>query len=127
MPFLPEHGFEGDGVLALAGEARELPDEDDLEGGVRAPALLDHLAELGTVGDAAALGLVDVLAGDGVAVLLGVVPERPELGSHGQVHVLSVAGDPGVERRRCEWLWVLFLHAVTLPIGLPVDLSLQDP
>ena len=28
----PEHGLEGDGVLALAGEARELPDEDFLEG-----------------------------------------------------------------------------------------------
>ena len=26
---------------------------------------------------------------------------------HGQVHVLPVAGDPGVERCRCERLWVL--------------------
>ncbi len=29
---LAEHGLEGDRVLALAGEAGELPDEDDLEG-----------------------------------------------------------------------------------------------
>ena len=38
---------------------------------------VDHLAELRAVGDAPALGLVHVLAGDRVAVLCGVVPERP--------------------------------------------------
>ena len=31
-----------------------------------------------------------------VSVLLSVVPKRPQLGSHGQVHVLAVTGDPGV-------------------------------
>ena len=95
----PEHGLEGDGVLALAGEPGELPDEDFLEGGNRPRSLVDHLAELRPVGDTAALGLVDELAGDQVAVLLGVVPERPELGGNGQVHVLPVAGDSGVEGR----------------------------
>ncbi len=95
----PEHGLEGDGVLALAGEPGELPDEDFLEGGSRPRSLVDHLAELRPVGDTAALGLVDELTGDQVAVLLGVVPERPELGGNGQVHVLPVAGDPGVEGR----------------------------
>ena len=51
----------------------------------------------GPVGDAAALGLVHVLAGDQVVVLLGVVPERPKLGGDGQVHVLAVAGHSCVE------------------------------
>ncbi len=100
----PEHGLEGDGVLPLAGEATELPNEDFPEGGVGLAALLDHLAELRAVRDAAALGLVHVLAGHGVAVGLGVVPERPQLGGHGQVHVLPVAGYPGVEGRRCQGL-----------------------
>ena len=39
-----------------------LPDEDYLERSVGLAALLDHLPELGPVGDAAALGLVHVLA-----------------------------------------------------------------
>ena len=93
----PKHGLEGDGVLALAGEAAELPDEDYLERGVGLAALVDHLPELGPVGDAAAFGLVHVLAGDGVVVGLGVVFERPQLGGHGQIHVLPFAGDPGVQ------------------------------
>ena len=96
----PEHGLEGHGVLSLAGEAAEFPDQYDLERGSSLAALVDHVAELGPVGNSAALRLVHVLAGDGVAVVLGVVPERPELGGHGEVHVLAVAGDPGVEGRR---------------------------
>ena len=81
-PLTPQHGFEGDGVLALASEAAELPDKDFLEGGLGLGSLVDHPAELRAVGDAAALGLVDELAGDQVAVLLGVVPERSELRGH---------------------------------------------
>ena len=73
----PQHGLESDGVLALSGEAAEFPDENHVEGGFGLATLLDHLPELGSVGDAAALGLVHVLAGDGVAVGLGVVLERP--------------------------------------------------
>ena len=79
----PEHGLEGHGVLALAGEAREFPDQYLLEGSLRPGSLVQHLPELGPIGDAAALGLVHVFACDGVAVLLGIVPERPELGGHG--------------------------------------------
>ena len=60
-------------------KAAELPDENHVEGGLRLASLLDHLSELGPVGDAAALGLVHVLAGDGVAVGLGVVFDRPQL------------------------------------------------
>ena len=37
--------------------------------------LVQHFLELWPVGDAPALGLVHVLAGDQVVVLLGVVPE----------------------------------------------------
>ena len=73
----PQHGLEGDGVLALSGEAGELPDEDFLERGLRLGGLVQHPLELGPVGDASALGLVHVLAGDQVAVLLGVFSESP--------------------------------------------------
>ncbi len=98
----PEHGLEGDGVLPLAGEAAELPDQNLLERRFGRTGGIDHLAELGAVGAASALGLVHVLAGDDVAVPVGVVPQRPKLGGHGEVHVLAVAGDPGVEGRRGE-------------------------
>ena len=73
----PEHGLEGDGVLALAGEAGELPDQNLLERSVGLGGCVEHLAELRAVGDAPALGLVHVLADDDVAVLLCMVPERP--------------------------------------------------
>ena len=96
-----EHGLEGDDVLALAGEPGELPDEDFLEWSVGFGSLVDHPAELRAVGDAPALGIVHILEGDEVRVLLGVVPERPQLCGHGQIHVLPVAGDPGVEGCGC--------------------------
>ena len=73
----PQHGLEGDGVLPLPGEAAELPDQDFLERGLGLGGLVQHLLELGPVGDAPALGIVYVLAGDMVAVLPRVVPERP--------------------------------------------------
>ncbi|MCY3646822.1 MAG: hypothetical protein OXH07_07600 [Chloroflexi bacterium] len=92
-----QHRLEGDGVLALAGEAAELPDEDLLEGRVGSCGGVEHLAELGAVCHAAALGLVDVLADDEVVVLLRVVAQRPQLGSDGEVDVLAVAGDARVE------------------------------
>ena len=113
----PEHGLEGDGVLPLAGEAGEFPDKNLLEGGVGPAGLIDHLAELGAVGDSAALGLVHVLAGHHVAVLLGVVPEGPKLGGHGEVHVLAVAGDSGVQGRR--GLGVLLVHTDFLLFPVP--------
>ncbi|MXX48086.1 MAG: hypothetical protein F4W99_01665 [Chloroflexi bacterium] len=75
-----QHRLEGDGVLALAGEARELPDQDLLEGRLGLGGLVQHLAELWPVGDAARLGFVDVLAGDDVAVALGVVAQGAQLG-----------------------------------------------
>ena len=127
MPLLPEHGLEGHGVLPLAGEsARKLPDENHLERGRGLAAVVDHVAELGPVGDAAALGLVHVLAGDGVAIVLGVVPERPKLGGHGEVHVLAVAGNPGVEGRRGRGVQLLihlsslFYFAVTYRVLLSI-------
>ena len=76
MPLRRSWDLEGDGVLPLAREAAEFPYEDHVEGGFGLAALLDHLPELGPVGDAAALGLVHVLAGHGVAVGLGVLLER---------------------------------------------------
>ena len=58
---------------------------------------VEHLAELGPVGDAAALRLVDILADHDVAVLLGMVAQGAQLGGDGEVDVLAVAGDAGVE------------------------------
>jgi len=52
------------------------------EGNVGLAALFDHLAELWAVRDAPALGVVHLLWRDGVAVLLGVVPQGPQLGGH---------------------------------------------
>ena len=104
-------------MLALPGEATEFPNENHLERSGGLAALVDHVAELGPVGDPAALGLVHVLAGHGVAVVLRVVSERPKLGGHGEVHVLAVAGDPGVEGRRSEGLELLF-HFVLLCLSV---------
>ena len=59
----PEHGLEGDGVLALACEAGEFPDHDFLEGSIGFGGLVGHFSESGAVGDAPVLGLVHVLAG----------------------------------------------------------------
>ena len=80
-----EHCLEGDGVLPLAGEPGELPDQYILEGGIGPAGLVQHPAELGPICYAAALGLVHILPRHDIAVLLGVVPERPELGGHGKV------------------------------------------
>ena len=112
----PQHGFVGHGVLPLAGEAAELPDQDFLERGVGLGCLFDHPAELRAFGAAATLGLVDVLAEHQVAVPLGIVPERPELGGHGEVHILAVAGHPGVER--CRGQILLLTHAYVLHLLL---------
>ena len=72
-----QHRLEGDGVFALAGEARELPDKDLLEGCVVGARLVEHHAKLRSIGDAPGLSLVDILAHDKVAVLLGMVAQRP--------------------------------------------------
>ena len=95
-----EHGLEGDGVLALACEPGELPDKDLPERSLGFLGLVEHLLELGPVCDAAAFRLVHELAHDDVAVLVGVFPERPQLSGDGQVDVLPVAGDSGVQRHR---------------------------
>ena len=60
----PQHGLEGDGVLALSGEPRKLPDENLLERSLGLAGLVEHPLELRPVCNAPALGLVHVLAGD---------------------------------------------------------------
>ncbi len=112
----PQHGLEGHGVLPLAGEPRKLPDQDFLEGRVGLAGFVQHLAELGSIGDPAALGLVHVLADGQVAVLLGVVSKGAKLGGNGEVHVLAVAGNPGVEGRRYQV--VLLTHCSVLHLAL---------
>ncbi len=110
-----EHGLEHDGVLPLAGESTEFPDQNLLKRGLGSLGLVDHLLELWAVQHASALRLVHVLPDDLVAVLLGVVPERPELGGDGQVHVLSVAGNPSVEGHgRAVGLFGLAAHVCVL-------------
>ena len=91
-------------MFPFAREATELPDENHLEGGLGLAALLDHLPELWPVRHPAALGFIHVFTSHHVAVGFGVVFERSELGGHGQIYVLPVAGHPGVERRRCKRL-----------------------
>ena len=68
------------------------------------------------VGDPAALGLIHVLADDGVAVLLGVVPQYPQPGGYREVRVLPVAGKPG---RRGPPGWGLVADSCWFP-SLPV-------
>ena len=74
-----KHRLEGDGVFALAREAGEFPDQDFLEWRAGFGGVVKHSLELGPVGDAFALGLVDVLANHEVAVLLGVAAQCPQL------------------------------------------------
>ena len=102
-PPAPQQGLECHGMFPLAGEAGELPDQDDLEGGGGTTGLVQHRSKLGPRGDAPALGLVHVLTSHDVALLGGVVPQRPQLGGHGEVHVLPVTGHAGVERRG-DWV-----------------------
>ena len=59
--------------------------------------LVQYLAELRPVADAAAFGFVDVLPHNDVSVPLRVVAQGPELGGDRKIDVLSVAGDTGVE------------------------------
>ena len=73
-----------------------------MERGVGTTRLLQHLTELGPLGYAAALGLVDKLTRNDIPVGLSICPERPELRGHREVHVLPVAGHPGVEGCRGE-------------------------
>ncbi|MCY4618764.1 MAG: hypothetical protein OXD50_09480 [Chloroflexi bacterium] len=77
-------------MLALAREAGELPDQDLLEGGVRRARVIQHPLELGTVGDAAALGFIDVFARDDEAAAFGVVAQGPELRGDREIDVLAV-------------------------------------
>ncbi|MBI2936113.1 MAG: hypothetical protein HYY31_04835 [Chloroflexi bacterium] len=94
---LAKQGLVDNRVLAIAGEPREFPDKDDFEGGILLPGCGDHLLEAGPVDGAAALGLVDVLPNDDEVVALGILPDRLELRRDGEIHVLPLAGDPGVD------------------------------
>ena len=51
-PAPAQHRLECDRVLALAREAGELPDQDLLEGRIGLGGFVEHLAELGSIGDA---------------------------------------------------------------------------
>ena len=112
-----KHRLEGDGVFALACEAGEFPDQDFLEWRAGFGGGVEHPLELGPVGNASALGLVDVLANHEVAVLLGVVAQCPQLCGDGQVHVLPVAGYSGVEGRSCVVLSLLHTHSSVLLVA----------
>ena len=123
----PQHGLEGHGVLALAGEAGELPDQDLLEGRVGAAGRLQHPAELWAIGDTPTLGLVHVLAGDDAAVLRGIGAKRPQLGGHREVNVLAVAGDPRVEGHRSVVRLLRDGHGVLVSSRLSCEPSARWP
>ena len=91
-PAPAQHRLERDGVLALAREAREFPDQDLLETGRRSPArLVQHLRNWGRLATRPGLGLIDVLADDyDIAVSLGEVAERAQLRGDGEIDVLAV-------------------------------------
>jgi hypothetical protein len=72
-------------VLAVAGEAAELPDQDEVEGARLAAGGLEHLAEGGPVVGAGALGSVLVLAHDFPAASAGSGAAGVALGGDGQI------------------------------------------
>ena len=79
-PATTEHRLERDRVLALAGEARELPNQNLLERSVILRRFVQHLAKLWPVCDSAALRLIDVLARHDVAIALGEIAQGAHLG-----------------------------------------------
>ena len=94
-----QHRLERDGMLALASEAGEFPDQNLAEGGIVRAGLIEHPPELGPIGQPSALGFIDVFAGDQVAVASSEVAQRAQLGGDREVDILAVAGDAGVEGR----------------------------
>ena len=113
-----QHRLESDGVLALAGEARELPDQNLLEWGVRQSRFVQHLAELRPVGHASRLCFVDVLADHDEAVALSEIAQGAKLGSDGKVDILSVAGDAGIECRWCQLCLVFHFASLSRQLSL---------
>lgn len=95
-----EHRLERDGVLTLAGEPGEFPNEDLIERSIGFRRVVDHLSKLRALGDAATFCLVDILRYDDVIVLFGVITKRPQLCRDGEIDVLPVTGDASVERDR---------------------------
>ena len=85
-------------VELVAGEARELPDEDDVVGFFLAEGVIDHLLEFRAVADQSALGFVDVDPDDDDVVAFGERFALRDLGFNGVVDVLAVAGYTNVYR-----------------------------
>ena len=92
-------------MFSLPCKSRELPDQDLLKWGVRLRGGVEHLAELGAIGDTARFGFIDVLADHNVAVALGKLPQGAQLGGDREVDILPVAGDPRIE---CGTDWLRF-------------------
>jgi len=96
--------FDDAGIMSPPETWDEMAEQAQM---IKDAGIVEHPAELGPVCDASALRLVDVLAGNDVTVLLGVVPERPQLRGDREVDVLPVTRNSGVQRDRCELLFVL--------------------
>ena len=96
-PCFLEQRLEDDSVLAVTGEARILPDEDELDWRPLTPGLRDHPLELGAVRCAPARNLIHELPDDAEVVLCSVLPQGPELRGYRKVYVLPFAGYTGVE------------------------------
>ena len=81
-------------VVAVAGKAVQLPDQDRIEN--LFGTVLDHPLELRTVIGLGRVGPVDVSAHDGDTVALGVVFAVPQLAFNGGF-ALAVRGVAGVD------------------------------
>ena len=87
-------------VFALAGETRELADQDGFEWCVGTTCLVEHIADLRTVGVATTFGFVDLLTDDDVAAPIGEVTQSTKVGRDGEVDSLAVAGNSGLQGGR---------------------------
>ena len=87
MPAAAEHRLEGDGVLALAGELGELPDENLLERSDGSNRVIDHIVVCVDQRDrydaASVLGIADV-EDEGLRVRHGADGDAPGVRIHGK-------------------------------------------
>ena len=104
---LAEQGLVHDGVFAVPGEPRELPDEDLIEGAVVRECVSDHPLERRALRRPPALCLVDVRAHNRAPVLLRVVLHGLDLRGDREVDVLADARDSGVDREAAKVLLIL--------------------
>ena len=78
--FVPEQGLVGYGIGPAATEAIQLPDQDSFKRRILQPGQGYHLLERRPRGSAAALRFVNEFPHYLMAILLGILSQRPQLG-----------------------------------------------